>query len=47
MFSIQCVGSGVDTLILNVRYSDNKSQPVKKNIQRVEGAQSTLDTFFT
>src|SRR5258708_35389737 len=30
--SIQRVGSRVDTLILNVRYSDNKDQPVKQEL---------------
>ena len=29
---IDLVGYGVDTLILNVRYSDSKGQPVKQEL---------------
>ncbi len=32
MQDIKLVGSGVDTLILNVRYCDEKSQPVKREL---------------
>ncbi len=32
MSNIKQVGSGVDTLILNVRYCDEKSQPVKREL---------------
>ena len=30
---IKLVGYGVDTLILNVRYSDSKGQPVKQELE--------------
>ena len=29
---IKLVGNGVDTLILNVRYSDSKGQPLKQEL---------------
>jgi hypothetical protein len=32
MSSIQLMSYGVDTLILNVRYSDSKGQPVKQEL---------------
>ena len=32
MQGIKLVGSGVDTLILNVRYCDSKGQPVKQEL---------------
>src|SRR5437660_4525831 len=32
MSNITLVGYGVDTLILNVRYSDSKAQPVKQEL---------------
>src|SRR5256714_12364860 len=32
MSDIKLVGYGVDTLILNVRYSDSKGQPVKQEL---------------
>src|SRR5947209_7398044 len=38
---IKLVGSGVDTLILNVRYSDSKGQPIKQELD--EKLQEELD----
>ena len=32
MLDIKLVGYGVDTLILNVRYSDSKGQPLKQEL---------------
>src|SRR5256885_9543843 len=32
MSNIKLVGYGVDTLVLNVRYSDSKGQPVKQEL---------------
>src|SRR2546421_11562655 len=32
MSNMNLVGSGVDTLIVNVRYSDSKGQPVKQEL---------------
>jgi len=32
MYEVKLVGYGVDTLILNVHYSDSKGQPVKQEL---------------
>jgi hypothetical protein len=47
MSSIQLVGYGVDTLILNTRYTDEKYQPVKQELaqdiaQALEGFMSIV-----
>lgn len=41
MQDIKLVSSGVDTLILNVRYYDSKSQPIKQELE--EKLQQALD----
>jgi hypothetical protein len=41
MSNINLVGSGVDTLILNVLYCDSKSQPIKQELD--EKLQEELD----